>query len=109
MEPIITDGHLYLGMTWQSQKALDLLRDPRCTVHNTIWDRAGTEGEFKVYGYAVDVQDPEDRRRYGEALYEMIQVQVEEAVYHLFSVAIQSAAFVIIKDDQMTHQVWNAG
>ena len=29
VEPLIADGHLYLGMMWQSRKALDLLRDPR--------------------------------------------------------------------------------
>ena len=108
VEPLITDGRLYLGMMWQSRKALDLLRDPRCTVHSTISDRAGTEGEFKLYGYAVDIQDLETRRRYGDALYEKIQIRPEEAEYHLFSVDIQSAAFVIIRDDTMTQRVWKA-
>ena len=109
VEPLITAGHLYLGMMWQSQKILDLLRDPRCTVHSTISDREGTEGEFKVYGYAVDIQDLEARRCYGDTLYEKIQVRPEEPEYHLFSVDIQSVAFVIIRDEKMTHQVWNAG
>ena len=36
VEPLIADGHLYLGMMWQSRKALDLLRDPRCTVHSVV-------------------------------------------------------------------------
>ena len=106
VEPLITDGHLYIGMMWQSRKALDLLRDPRCTVHSTISDRAGTEGEFKVYGYAVDVQDREARRRYGDALYEKIQMQPGKAHYHLFSVDIQSVAFVIIQAEEMVHQEW---
>ena len=108
VEPLTTNGHLYLGMMWQSRKALDLLRDPRCTVHNTISDREGTEGEFKVYGLAVDIQDLDARRRYGDALYEKIQWQPEEPEYHLFSVDIQSAAFVIIQDGEMAHQVWKA-
>jgi len=109
VEPLITDGQLYLGMMWQSRKALDLLRDPRCTVHSTISNRAGTEGEFKLYGYAVDVQDLEARRRYGDALYQKIQVRPEGDEYHLFSLDIESAAFVMIQDDKMTHQVWKAG
>ena len=108
VEPLITNGHLYLGMMWQSRKALDLLRDPRCTVHSTISDRDGTEGEFKVYGYAVDIQDLDARRRYGDALYEKIQWRPEEPEYHLFSVDIESAAFVIIQDGEMTHQAWKA-
>jgi hypothetical protein len=109
VEVLITDGQLYLGMMWQSRKALDLLRDPRCTVHSTVSDRAGTEGEFKVYGYAVDVQDLEARQRYGHALYEKIQVRLEDdSEYHLFAVDIQSAAFVIIRNEEMKHQEWKA-
>ena len=108
VEVLITDGQLYLGMMWRSRKALDLLRDPRCTVHSTVFDRAGTEGEFKVYGHAVDVQDVEARRRYGDALYEKIRVRLEESEYHLFTVDIQSAAFVIIRNEEMVHQEWKA-
>ena len=108
VEVLITDGQLYLGMMWRSRKALDLLRDPRCTVHSTVSDRAGTEGEFKVYGHAVDVQDVEARRRYGDALYEKIRVRLEESEYHLFTVDIQSAAFVIIRNEEMVHQEWKA-
>ena len=108
VEVLITDGQLYLGMMWRSRKALDLLRDPRCTVHSTVSDRAGTEGEFKVYGHAVDVQDLEARKRYGDALYEKIQVRLEESEYHLFAVDIQSAAFVIIRNGEMVHQEWKA-
>ena len=108
VEVLITDGQLYLGMMWRSRKALDLLRDPRCTVHSTVSDRAGTEGEFKVYGHAVDVQDLEARKRYGDALYEKIQVRPDESEYHLFAVDIQSAAFVIIRNEEMVHQEWKA-
>ena len=47
-------------MEWCTLKALDLLRDPRVTVHSVVADRSGTEGEFKVYGRAEDVRDPAD-------------------------------------------------
>ena len=109
VEPLITDGHLYLGMMWQSRKALDLLRDPRCTVHSTISDRHGSEGEFKVYGRAVEVLDLETRRRYSEALYEKIGVKPEEPEYHLFSIDIDSAAFAIIQDEEWHRKIWQAG
>ena len=109
VEPLITDGHLYLGMMWQSRKALDLLRDPRCTVHSTISDRHGSEGEFKVYGRAVEILDLETRRRYSEALYEKIGVKPEEPEYHLFSIDIDSAAFAIIQDEEWHRKIWQAG
>ncbi len=109
VEPLITDGHLYLGMMWQSRKALDLLRDPRCTVHSTISGRDGSEGEFKVYGRAVEILDPETRRRYSEALYEKIGFKPEEPEYHLFSIDIDSAAFAIIQDEEWHRKIWQAG
>ena len=61
VEPLFFDGQLYLGMMWRSQKALDLLRDPRCCVHNAVSDRIATDGEFKVYGPALDITSPEER------------------------------------------------
>ena len=106
VEPLIADGHLYLGMMWQSRKALDLLRDPRCSVHNTVSERDGTEGEFKVYGRAVDIRDLEMRRRYGDVLYEKLGFRPEEPEYHLFSVDVESAAFAAIHDGEWVRKVW---
>ena len=57
VEPIITDGQLYLGMIHRSTKALDLHREPRCVVHNTITGRDGEDGEFKVYGHGRSIED----------------------------------------------------
>ena len=106
VELLITDGHLYLGMMWRSRKALDLLRDPRCTVHSTISDRDGGEGEFKVYGRAGEVSDLKMRGRYCDALYEKIGFQPEELEYHLFSVDIESAAFAVIQDGEWIRKLW---
>ncbi len=108
VEPLITDGHLYLGMMWQSRKALDLLRDSRCTVHSSISNRDGTEGEFKLYGRAVDIQDSKTRRRYCEVLYEKIGWKPEEPNYHLFSIDINSAAFAVIQDGEFVRKLWKA-
>jgi hypothetical protein len=38
VEPDIVDGELMMGMIWQSNKALDLLRDPRCMVTTVVSD-----------------------------------------------------------------------
>ena len=85
-------------MVWPSRKALDLLRNPRCTVHITVSNRDGNEGEFKLYGRAIDVQDAAARRRYCQALSEKIgEGPGEEEHYHLFSVDIESTAFGIIE------------
>lgn len=108
VEPFIVDGELYLGMMWRSVKALDLLRDPRCVVHSTVSDREGTEGEFKVYGRAVEVNDLEERRRFGDAVYAAIEFRPEEPEFHCFAIAIESVAFTQIRDGEMHHLVWKA-
>ena len=109
VEPFIVDGELYLGMMWRSVKALDLLRDPRCVVHSTVSDREGTEGEFKVYGRAVEVTDLEERRRFGDAVYAAIGFRPEEPEFHCFAIAIENVAFSQLRDGEFHRQLWKAG
>mgnify|MGYP002529933737 CR=1 FL=1 len=106
VEPLFADGHLYLGMMWQSKKAQDLLRDPRCTVHNTVSNRDGSEGEFKVYGRAVPILDPEQRERYCNAVYVKTGWRPTEPEFHLFSIDIESVGIVAFSDDDMITRVW---
>ncbi len=105
VEPLLVDGELFLGMMWQSRKALDLLRDPRCLVHSVISDKDGKDGEFKLRGRAIDVEDPATRIRYGDALFAKINWRPEEP-YHLFSIEVESAAFVVFGDGQMRMKRW---
>ncbi len=105
VEPLITQGQLFLGMMWRSKKALDLIRDPRCVVHSTISNRDGSEGEFKLRGHAVDAPDLDVRRGYCEALYEKIVFRPKEP-YHLFSVDIESAAFIVYQNDEQSVRRW---
>jgi len=107
VEIMIVDGHLYLGMTWQSKKALDLVRDPRCVVHSTVSQLDGSEGDFKVYGRADAITDLEMRSRFADAVYERLQFR-PEGEYHLFSIDIESVGFVEFKDDRLVPAVWKA-
>ena len=106
LEFLVFEGQLYLGMTWQSRKALDLLRDPRCSLHSTVSDRQGSEGEFKLYGRALEVNDPDTRARYSEALYQKIGIKFEDLEYDLFSIDIESASFAIIENEEWQRDIW---
>ena len=106
VEPFIVDGELYLGMMWQSRKAVDLKRDARCVVHSTVSDKEGSEGEFRVYGRAVDVTDLEERMRFGNAVFEAIGFRPEEPEFHCFAISIESVAFTKLVDDKFEHQLW---
>jgi hypothetical protein len=92
VEPLITDGSLYLGMMWQSKKALDLLADPRCVVHSTVTDKGGTEGDVKIYGCAVDIVDPDEREGYAVALHSRIGWR-PDGDFHLFGVDIDEVGY----------------
>ncbi len=98
-------GHLMLGMMWQSFKAKDLLRDPRCLVHSVITSRAGDEGEFKLRGRAVDVSDPALREAYADATEAEIDWRPTEP-FHLFSVDVEEAAFVIYEENEQRTTRW---
>src|SRR5437867_5838187 len=92
IEPYIVDGELYLGMMWQSRKALDLLRDPRLVLHNAICSSTGEEAEISLRGRAIEIRDPELRRTYVEAVSE--RITWKEPHFHLFSFDLESAAFI---------------
>ena len=55
----VRDGQLWLGCMWQSVKALDLRRDPRCAVHSASVEPPAWSGDAKVAGRAEEVLDPE--------------------------------------------------
>ena len=111
VEPLVVEGALYLGMTWRSRKALDLLRDPRITVHSAVSNRDGSDGEFKLYGRAEDVKAPEIRKVYVEALARELGYELgedEEKEFHLFAVDIERAAFVLIEGGEQKVKVFPA-
>jgi hypothetical protein len=93
LEYFFYDGELTLGGMWQSMKLLDLLRDPRCVMHSTTHERSGEQGDFKLYGRALALDEPSYRERYAEAVREAIGWAPSEP-YHLFRLDITSAAFV---------------
>ena len=100
VEPEFVDGELMLGMMWQSPKALDLLRDPRCVVHSVVSDRQGTEGDFKLYAQAREVEERGRRQRYRETIKARIDWEPEEPNYHLFALDIDSAGFVVFGENR---------
>jgi hypothetical protein len=87
-------GELFLGMMWQSTKALDLLRDPRLVVHSVTCDREGRDGDIKLYGRVLDIQDPVLRRTFQEAIRARIDWAPEEPEFHLFALDLERASYI---------------
>ncbi|MEX2229165.1 MAG: pyridoxamine 5'-phosphate oxidase family protein [Dehalococcoidia bacterium] len=93
IEYFIFEGEFTLSGMWRSVKLLDLLRDPRCAVHSTTSAKDGTEGDFKLYGRALPVDDEATRERWGVALLAATGWR-PTGRFHLFRLDITAAAFV---------------
>lgn len=108
-EYLVVDGDIWLGMIWQSRKALDLLRDPRCVLHSTTTSKDGDEGDVKIYGRAVDEQRPERRARLRQAAIEAMDFDPESyGDYHLFRIAITEAGYTRFVEGARQVKTWKS-
>jgi hypothetical protein len=103
--PYLALGHLLLGMEWPTSKARDLLRDDRCVVHSVVSDPDGADGEFKLYGRALLVEDEAIVREPTGAWWR----DRRPGSYRVFTIDIDSAAFIgwDIEADQMHMMRWS--
>lgn len=100
-------GHLFLGMMWRSPKALDLLRDPRIVVHSVTTNKDGTDGDVKLYGRAEDIEDSSLRASFREAILARIHWAPEEPNFHLFSLRIERASYLIFDGGWERVMAWD--
>jgi len=103
--PLFFEGGMYMGMMWQSAKAKDLLRDPRCLLHNAVTNPEGGDQEFKLRGRARAVTD----RVLLDGIWHSITATMgfprpEQA--HMFEMDIESAAAVKVEDNVMWIRSW---
>jgi hypothetical protein len=94
------EGELVLGMMWQSRKALDLLRDPRCVLHSCTSDREGTQGDVKIYGRAIEILDATMREAYRSVVKARIDWAPDEPAFHAFAIDVASAGFITFAEPQ---------
>ena len=90
----VVDDDLMFGMMWRSQKALDLMLDPRITVHSATADRMNPDGDVKLRGTMLDVVDTPTRDRYREVLKARIDWAPDEPEFHLFAIDVEHAAYL---------------
>jgi hypothetical protein len=99
-------GELLLGMMRNSRKSKDLERDSRISVMTTQCDREAKRGDFKLYGRAIAITDPDLRRAYADTVFAAIDWRPIDP-YPLFAVDIERAAYIDFADDhRLLH--WSA-
>jgi hypothetical protein len=89
INPFFVGGELLIG-SMRSGKVSDLKRDPRCALHSAIFDGDGSDGEFKLFGKAIEVTDPMLRAADPSAWW--TKYPTDKA--SVFAIDIASAAFV---------------
>ena len=101
-------GELVVGMIWRSVKALDLLRDPRVTVHSMPPGKDNPAGDLKLYGRAVEILDRGTKHAYENTLYDRLAWRPPEP-YHAFAFEVASGGFVKFRDGGREVWRWRAG
>jgi hypothetical protein len=66
IEPLFALGELWLGSMADARKGADLRRDPRFALHSATTDKDVAEGDAKIAGRAVLVDDPATAARFVE-------------------------------------------
>jgi pyridoxamine 5'-phosphate oxidase-like protein len=100
VEPYLVQSELLFGVM-RSAKGSDLSRDPRVTLHSSVSDPNGKDGEFKLFGRAVLVTDPAVRDGDYEAWWKSYPAEAAD----VFALDVESAAFVSWNFDSMTFEV----
>ncbi len=107
VEAHVAADRLVVGVMRRSLKARDLARDPRYTLQSAVTDPDSGEGELKLYGRALEVEDGEIRTAAPAAWW--AGRPREQA--RIFSLEIEQAAYVSwdVERGEMTVSSWSRG
>ncbi|HEX4777184.1 MAG TPA: pyridoxamine 5'-phosphate oxidase family protein [Acidimicrobiia bacterium] len=111
LEPLFALDELWLGMMPDSRKALDLLRDPRFALHSATVDKKVVEGDAKVGGRAVPVDDHDTETfgRFVDAFEERTGERLPGGAFHLFRADVREMSFLKPAGDHLDIDWWTEG
>jgi len=108
VEPWFEGGELWLGMMSGSLKAKDLQRDARLCLHNATVDKDVKDGDVKITGRGVEVDDPAVRRRVRDDLVARTGFDPGDS-FHLFRVDVAEVATLRPATDHLVIESWREG
>ena len=105
VEPHVAAGELLIGVMPRSLKARDLDRDVRCTLQTVVSDPHSGEGELKLYGRLLEVEQEDVREAAADAWW----VGRARPDARVFSFQLTEAAFVSwdVEHGEMTVRSWS--
>jgi hypothetical protein len=109
VEPLVSDGELWLSMMPASAKTHDLSRDPRILLHSIVTSPAPA-GEVMVRGSAVRQTDAGAQQRYAAAVAGRLGWQPVVGEFALFTVDIGDVTYIGHTHDNAQHVArWPGG
>ncbi len=110
MEPRIYDGRLLLVGMPNTTKYRDLDRDPRFCLHTGTVDPHVTDGDAKVWGVAVNDQDPDLHAGFADDLFNESGFDLRGQHFDPFYVAdLTSASSLELVDGRLEVTIWKPG
>ena len=107
IEPLFALGEIWLGMMPESRKALDLLRDPRFALHNATVDKAVTEGDAKLAGRAIPVDDDATFAEFRDAFAAHAGAPPPPSPFHLFRGDVTDVSMLRPVGDHLDIDIWH--
>lgn len=109
LEPLFSDGELWLGMMPGSRKGADLRRDARFALHAASVDRAVRHGDAKVAGRAVAVRDEARKAAFVTAFAAATGQPPPPGPMELFRADLEEVTLLRPAGDHLVIETWRAG
>jgi hypothetical protein len=109
IEPLFAMGDLWLGMMPDSRKALDLRKDGRFALHSATTDKQVTEGDARIAGVAVEVDDEATFSQFRAAFAAHAGYPPPEGPFQLFRADVQEMSLIKPGGDHLDIDFWRAG
>ena len=109
VETLFALGELWMGMMPGSLKAADLQRDPRFALHNATTDKDVTDGDAKIAGTAVPVDDEAEFARFVEAFAAASGYPPPPGPFPLFKADVREVSTVKPAGDHLDIESWREG
>jgi hypothetical protein len=107
-EPLFHGGEVWLGMMWESRKALDLRRDARMALHSASIDKDVTEGDARISGRAVEHTSEDEIARARIMFADANGQAPPPGPMHLFSLDIDELVVVRPENDRLVVRSWTS-
>jgi hypothetical protein len=108
IEFVFASSSLWLGMMPDSLKAKDLIRDPRIALHNATVDKDVAEGDAKIAGRAILVEDEASFQEYSTGFPDSDHVP-SPGEFHLFKIDVTEVSMMRPAGDHLVIEWWSEG